>query len=82
MNASHRQLKWLRRGLATFAALLALAVTCGVVWGLLASLGDSIGAKTFRSITLLVAITDGVCGICLLMGTAWCFIRMIESSES
>ena len=69
---------WLRRLLAAFAGLLALAVTCALLWGLLASMGDVVGAKAFRGITLIAAIADGLCGVALLIGTTACVIRVLD----
>ena len=62
MNRPNSHSVWLRRGLATFGGLLALAVTSAVIWGVLKSGGDVDGAKAFRSITQVVVIADGVGG--------------------
>lgn len=76
MSQFDRQLKWLRRGLATFVGLLALTVTCGLIWALLSSLGDTVGARAFRMVTLGATVTAGMCGIALLIGAVWSLIRM------
>lgn len=73
-------LKWLRRGLATFVGLLGLAVTCALIWGLLASMGDHAGAKAFRWITLGVAITDGVCGMGLFIGAVCSLMQLWDTN--
>ena len=81
MSETHRQVVWLRRGLAAFVGLLALVVTCGLIWALLAALGDSIGMRAFRIMTLIAAVADGFCGIALLIGSVWCLIRMNEPRD-
>ena len=75
-------LKWLRRSLATFVGLLAVTLVCGLLWGLLSSMGDTIGSRVFRGATMGFAILDGVSGIGLLIGTAWHVTRGIERTES
>ena len=82
MSPSNQQLKWLRRSLATFVGLLAVTLVCGLLWGLLASLGDTVGARAFRGATLVFAILDGVSGIGLLIGTAWGVVHMLERQSS
>ncbi len=80
LHAAH--LKWLRRGLATFVGLLVVALVCGLLSGILSSMGDPVGSGVFRGISLGVAVADGVCGIALLIGTAWGVIHWMERSES
>ena len=82
MSPSNQQLVWLRRSLATFVGLLAVTLVCGLLWGLLASLGDTVGARAFRGATLVFAMLDGVSGIGLLIGTAWSVTRWMERTES
>ncbi len=82
MSPSNQQLIWLRRSLATFVGLLTVTLVCGLLWGLLASLGDAVGARAFRGATLVFAILDGVSGIGLLIGTAWSVTRWMERTES
>ena len=82
MSPSNQQLLWLRRSLATFVGLLAVTLVCGLLWGLLASLGDTVGARAFRGATLVFAMLDGVSGIGLLIGTAWSVTRWMERTES
>jgi hypothetical protein len=75
-------LKWLRRSLATFVGLLAVTLVCGLLWGLLSSLGDSAGARAFRGATISFALLDGVSGIGLLIGTAWGVTHWMERSDT
>ena len=82
MSQFDRQLKWLRRGLATFVGLLALTVTCGLIWALLSSLGDTVGARAFRIVTLGVTVTAGMSGIALLIGAVWSLVRIQEASRT
>ena len=82
MTDSTSQLKWLRRSLATFVGLLAVTLVCGLLWGLLSSLGDSVGGRAFRGATIAFAVLGGVSGIALLIGTAWSVTRSMERTES
>ena len=82
MRPSNQQQIWLRRSLATFVGLLTVTLVCGLLWGLLASMGDTVGARAFRGATLVFAILDGLSGIGLLIGTAWGVVRLIERTES
>ncbi len=75
-------LKWLRRSLATFVGLLAVTLVCGLLWGVLSSLGDTVGGRVFRGATMGLAILDGVSGIVLLIATAWGVTRWMERTES
>lgn len=81
MTEPHLKRIWLRRGLATFVSLLAVTLVCALLWGLLSSLGDAMGAKAFRAASLGFALLDGACGIGLLIGTAREVIQGIESSD-
>ncbi len=75
-------LKWLRRSLATFVGLLAVTLVCGLLWGLLSSMGDSVGTRAFQGATIAFAGLSGVSGIALLIGTAWGVTRWMERTES
>ena len=57
-------------------------VAFALLWGLLACMGDAVGARAFRGATLVIAILDGVSGIGLLIGTAWSVTRWMERTES
>ena len=82
MSPSNQQLLWLRRSLATFVGLLAVTLVCGLLWGLLASLGDTVGARAFRGATIAFALLDGVSGIGLLIGTAWSVVQLMKSTDT
>lgn len=77
IHAAH--LKWLRRGLATFVGLLAVALICGLLSAVLSSMGDPVGSRVFRRMTLGLAVADGVCGIGLLIGAVWSLISLLEA---
>ena len=81
MTEPRTQLVWLRRGLATFVSLLAVTLVCVLLWGLLSSQGDAVGAKVFRAATLGFALLSGVGGISLLIGTTHEVIQRTESFE-
>ena len=82
MTAPTPPLKWLRRSLATFVGLLAVTLVCGLLWGILSSMGDHVGSRVFRGATQVFAVFDGVSGIALLIGTAWSVTRWMERTES
>ena len=63
--------KWLRRSLSAFVGLLAVTLVCGMLWGLLSSMGDTVGSRAFRRATISFAGLGGVSGVALLIGTAW-----------
>ena len=81
MTDSTTPRKWLRRSLATFVGLLAVTLICGLLWGLLSSMGDSVGGRALRRATMVFAVLDGVSGIGLLIGTAWGVTRWMEQTE-
>ena len=70
----------LRRSLAIFVGLLAITLVCGLLWGLLSLMGDSVGAMAFRGATIAFALLDGLSGIVLLIGTAWGVTRLMAQS--
>ncbi len=82
MTDSTPLLKWLRRSLATFVGLLAVTLVCGLLWGLLSSMGDTVGSRAFHRATMVFAGLGGVSGIALLIGTAWGVTRSMERTES
>ena len=81
MNETHGQLTWLRRGLVTWVGLMAVTVTSGLIWVLLASLGDHVGTRAFRVVTWGTGIASGVCGISLLIGTVRSLIQLMERQD-
>ncbi len=81
MTDTATPLKWLRRSLATFVGLLAVTVVCGLLWGLLSSMGDTVGSREFRRVTIAFAGLGGVSGIALLIGTAWGVTQLMKPSR-
>ncbi len=81
MNTSLPQLRWLRRCLATCVGLLAVTLVCGLLWGLLSSMGDTVGAKAFRGATIGFASLGGIGAFVLLIGTAWSVTQLLGSSH-
>ncbi len=81
MTDPRTQLVWLRRGLATFVSLQAVTLVCVLLWGLLSSLGDAVGAKVFRAASVGFSLLSGASGISLLIGTTREVIQRTESSE-
>ncbi len=72
--------KWLRRSLSAFVGLLAVTLVCGMLWGLLSSMGDSVGSRAFRRATIAFAGLGGVSGVALLIGTAWGVTQWMKPS--
>ncbi len=69
---------WLRRGLAVFVALVGLTVTCGLTWVFLASLGDSVGTRAFRIVTLITMLMAVICGIALFVRSVCTLIQVVD----
>ena len=81
MNETRQQRKWLRRGLITLVGLLAVTLTSGVIWALLASLGDQIGTGAFQVVTCVAGAASMVCAMMLLIGAVWGLIQLLEHRD-